>query len=278
MISRGRDNPNKCMKKILITIGLLLIVGIGWLVFSPGSDNGKDVNLDADVSLAEEETIKPWEISVGLYDPAEEPSKLTQLLQSRLRELGFKEIIITELVDPSAADQEKTTLLFRPNSEEQLEVVADKLISANVYRKGLNEAIEQDVIISAWNLDDINWGEFADLANKYNTPEPAEVSVLVINAGTESGAAGDLVEFLIDQGYSQAEAINSETAEEATKPVLIQHQRNYKNAAKTLRQLLADNDYSGVAYQIQLEQDANIVIVLGPPAEPEPEFIPKIPN
>ena len=138
------------MKKFFIIIGVILVLGIAWLIFSPGPDSEEDTNLDT--AQTEEKIIKPWEITVGLYDPADEPDKLTKLLQSRLRELGFKEVILQELVDPAAANQEKTTLLFRSNTEDRLAVVVGKVINSNLYRQGLNEAIVQDVIISAWNI------------------------------------------------------------------------------------------------------------------------------
>ena len=93
--------------------------------------------------------------------------------------------------------------------------------------------------------------------------------------GGESGAAAKVSGLLKDAGYNQAIAKNAkETEAKATKPALIYYQRNYKNAAKNIRKLLADQVYAGISYQIRLEQDTNIVIVLGPKdivAEPEAE-------
>lgn len=249
------------MKKFLIIIGLLLIIGIGWMMFSSGSSSREQVSLE----IEKEDTIKPWAITVGLYDPADEPSKLTDLLQSRARAVGFKVVLLQELVDPDAANNKATTILYRPNTEAQLNVFASKMIASSVYRKGLNEAIEQDVIIAAWNISDINWGEFGELAEKYNNPLVAEVSVSVVNAGAEPGKAGELTTFLIDQGFTQAEAINSdEDAPPATRSVLITHQRNYRETAKKVRRILADYGFSGVTYQSDIKQDPNIIITLGP--------------
>ena len=89
----------------------------------------------------------------------------------------------------------------------------------------------------------------------------------VVNAGAQTGAAGNLVEFLVEQGYSLAEAQNAEEGQVSDKPVLIYHNRNFKNVAKNLRQLLVDNGYAGVTYRINLEQGSDIMIVLGPAEE-----------
>lgn len=259
------------MKIFFIVIGVLIVLVAGCIVLSPGTEP-ENLNTNQP-EKPQEPTLKPWEISVGLYDPDIEPNKLTKLLESRLKELGFKTVILNELVDPGSANQEKTTLLFRPATEDALEVVIDKVINRLAsYRKGQNEAIIQDIIISAWNIDDINWGGFSELASKYNNPDPAEVSILVLNSGAEPGAAGSLAELLTDQGYSQVEFENSEEEEVATKPALITYQRNYKNVAKGMRKFLVDNNYPNTSYQIKLDQQANIVITLGPDqdsAQPE---------
>lgn len=253
------------MKKYIIIIVIIVVVAfIGWFALRPGAEP-EDLNINQS-AVKQEPELKPWEVTLGLYDPAPEPNKLTKLLESRLKELGFKTTILTELVDPEAANQEMTTLLFRLNTQEALAVVIDKVMAKTAsYRKGQNDAILQDVIISVWNIDDINWGAFSELASKYNNPDPAEVTVLVINAGAQSRAAAELAELLKEAGYNQAVAENAEeTAEEATKPALIYYQRNYKNVAKNLRHFLADQGYTDASYRIQLEQKANIVIVLGP--------------
>ena len=261
------------MKKyIIILIIIVAVAFLGWLALRSGAEP-EDLNINQS-AVKQEPELKPWEVTLGLYDPAPEPSKPTKLLESRLKELGFKTTILTELVDPGAANQEATTLLFRLNTEEALAVVIDKVMAKTAsYRQGQNNAILQDVIISAWNIDDINWGAFSELAGKYDNPDPAEVTVLVINAGAESGAAVELAELLKEATYSQAAAENAEgTSEEATKPALIYYQRNYKNAAKNLRQFLAGQGYTDASYRFQLDQEANIVIVLGPKdAVPEPE-------
>ncbi len=250
------------MKKFLIIIGVLIIIIIGWIVIN-SLRQPKNANTNQLVTGEPPVEIKPWEITVGLFDPATEPNKLTKLLESRLKEIGFKTIILKELVDPEAANQEKTTLLFRTDTEKKLTVVIREIINSNLYRKGQNEAILQDVIFSAWNIEDINWGSFSDLANQYNNPNPAEVSIIIINAGAPSGTAGQLTELLMAQGYTKTEAKDAEADEVADKPALIYYNRNYKNVAKNLRKILSDNGYSEVTYRPQLNQESNIVIKLG---------------
>ncbi len=259
------------MKKYIIIAIIVVVVFIGWLALRSNSEP-KDLNVNQSAEGANEPQLKPWEVTVGLYDPVPEPNKLTKLLESRLKELGFKTTILTELVDPGAANQEATTLLFRLNTQEALAVVIDKVMAKTAsYRKGQNEAILQDVIISSWNINDINWGAFSELASQYDNPLPAEVSVLVLNAGAESGTAGELAKLLKIEGYSQAQAEDADQ-KVITEPAIIYYQRNYKNVAKNLRKFLADQGYTNASYRIQLEQEANIVIVLGPKdAVPEPE-------
>jgi len=260
------------MKKIFIIISVLIVISLAWLVFNSSSKPaGLNLNINQPAEATPVSTLKPSEVTVGLYDPAPEPSQLTKLFDSRLKEIGFKTAIFNELVDPDAANQEKTTLLFRQSTQKAMELVSREVIKSNLYRKGQNDGIEQDVVISAWNIEDINWGSFADLAEQYNNPDPAATSVLVLNAGAESGAAGELVEILKQNGFSQAAAENSEL--NPGQPALIYYQRNYKNLAKTLRQLLAANGYPDVTYRSQLSQPANIVIVLGPAIEPSADQV-----
>lgn len=236
-----------------------------WVAFS-GSRNSEDLNANINQTIEGkiQPTLAPSEITVGLYDPAESPSEPTKLLDSRLKDIGFKTVILQELVDPDSANQEKTTLLFLPATREALKVLEQEIIKSNLYREGQNEAILQDVVISAWNIEDINWGNLQAAADKLNNPEPKEVTAVVLNAGAKEGVAGELAELLQNEGYAQAEAKNAEDEMVAEKPILIYHQRNYKETAKNLRELLSDNDYDGVSYQIRLEQEANIVIILGP--------------
>jgi len=256
------------MKKTLIITGIIILVIAAGLVFVSFNNSAEEKEAtDENQNVSPEPALKPWEITVGVYDPAEEPGALTKLLESRLKEVGFKTTILKELVDPDAANSEKTTLLFRSNTAEALVVVVREIMSSSLYRKGLNEAIIEDVVIGSWNIEDINWGSFADLANKYDNPAPAEVSVLVVNAGAKAGSAADLAEFLVAQGYTQAKAKNIEAAEIADRPALIYYDRNYKNAAKNLRQLLSENGYEEITYQPRLNQEAKIVIILGPVQE-----------
>ena len=251
------------MKKILIILGiiiLLVVAGILFVNFNQSEEEELGSSLNDNQLAGEESAIKPWKITVGLYDPATEPDKLTKLLDSRLKEIGFKTAILKELVDPAAAESEKTTLLFRPENKEKLEVFARETIATAVYRRGENSVIAEDLIVASWNLEDFDWGSFSQLANEYNNPLPAVVSVLVLNAGAESGSAGEVVDLLKASGYSQAQAQNAETPASQS---MIYYQRNYKNAAKTLQKLLAENGYPDISYRSQLTQAANLLIILG---------------
>ena len=87
----------------------------------------------------------------------------------------------------------------------------------------------------------------------------------------EADIAGSMqpeqVEQLKAAGYEQAAATDApEEAPTADEPALIYYQRNYKNAAKALRQVI-DERYDNVSYRFELVQSANIVIVLGPQAD-----------
>jgi len=251
------------MNKYFIIAIVALVVFFAFLVFKPNIVGDAELtNKSADALAEEEDRIKPWDITLGIYDPAEEPTKLTKLLESRLKELGFKVTILLELVDPAAGRQERTTLLYRSNTEDKLEVVIDKVINSTLFRRGENQAIEQDVIITTWSIDDINWGSFSDLADEYNSPSPKNVSVLVLNAGAEPGTAGKIAILLNEEGYDQAEALNADE-QTSPKPILIYYQRNYKKVAKSIRRLLLDYDFSdGVSYIYRPDQEANIIITL----------------
>ena len=255
------------MKKALIVVGTVVALVALWLIVkSVSAPPAADTANTQPTSTEPQVTLKPFEITVGLFDQADEPGKLTKLLESRLREIGFRVTIFQEFVDPNAAEQEKTTLLFRPNSATALKVVEREMMSSSLYRQGQNEAITEDVIFSAWNIEDINWGSFQALADQYNNPQSADVSVQVVNAGAPEGAAAALVEQLKAAGYEQAAAADAPEDElAADQPALIYYQRNYKNAAKALRQVI-DERYDNVSYRFELVQPANIVIVLGPPA------------
>ncbi|HLC89615.1 MAG TPA: LytR C-terminal domain-containing protein [Patescibacteria group bacterium] len=251
------------MKKILIIIGIIIILVIaGWLVFANFNNSAeKDEATNQNQNVNQTLTLKPWEITVGIYDPAETPSPLTKLLESRLKEIGFKAVILSDITDPQAVNTDKTTLLYRAETEKDLAVVASELIVTNVYRRGQNQSIIEDVIIVAWNIEDINWGSFAELADKYNHPKPEDVSILILNAGAKSGSAGQLAKILGKEGHAKTKVESAET--EIQESALIYYQRNYKETAKDLRKILAENGYPEATYRIDINQADNIVIKLG---------------
>lgn len=255
------------MKKFFLVTGIIVVLIIAWGMIKSAVTPPADESTDGQPTSTEQQTtLKPFEITVGIFDPEAEPSKLTKLLESRLKEIGFKVSILKELVDPNAAEQEKTTLLYRPSTIEALRVVEKMAINSSLYRQGQNEAILQDVVISAWNIEDINWGSFQALAEQYASPQPADISVQVVNAGASAGAAEALAELLQTVGYVQVKIENAPAEQKADQPALIFYQRNYKNAAKALRQLLNEHQYDNVSYRVELIQPANINIVLGPTA------------
>lgn len=259
------------MKKflIIITIIIVLIIVIG-VISRSGSQPEEEIT-EGSTQVEEASQLLPADITVGIYDPAGVLSNLNQLLESRLKEIGFQTVILPELVDPEAANSAKTTLLFRSDTQEALDVVIREIIKSTVFRKGQNEAILEEVVLASWNIEDINWGELQEVADEFLHPDSDQVSVLVLNSGAEPGSAGQVASLLKEAGYAQAAAANAE--EEAIRPVLIYYQRNFKEIAKDLRKLLSGEGYPKVTYRARLEQEANIVVVLGPlPEEEESEI------
>ena len=250
------------MKKILIIIGVIILIIVGWLIFANLNNSAqKNEVTNQNQEVKAEPELKPWEITVGIYDPAEQPNTLTKLLESRLKEIGFKAVILEDITDPQSANSDKTTLLYRAETEKKLSVVDSELIATNVYRRGQNQSIIEDVIIVAWNIEDINWGSFTELADKYNHPKPEEVFLLILNAGAKSGSAAELAKILEKAGYIKTKAESAQT--EIKESALIYYQRNYKEAAKDLQKILTGNGYPEATYRADINQADNIVIILG---------------
>ena len=176
-------------------------------------------------------------------------------------------MIERELVDPQAATLERTTLLHRTLTKDKAEALQKNVFGNAPLRLGLNEAIQEDVVISVWNIEDVAWGELNESAQKFLEPAPEIITVAVSNASGVDGAAGDLAEALQQAGYVQVTAGNAETLSTETQ-VIVYYQRNFKNAAKKIRELLLAQGYGNVSYRSALEQTTNLVIEIGQAASP----------
>ena len=256
------------MKKLLIGAAVLVFLGgIVWLVARPEPEQVLEPAADTEPEVA---LPNVSDIAIAVYDPEQEPSAASQLLIDRLIELGFQPEIISELVDPEAAKQDKTTLLHRSDTQNELSVTIEKLLTTTSRREGLNEAILHDVVISAWNIADIAWGpNLQNRAAELLHPPADSVELRVVNAGAAEGRAGELATALVAQGYSLAVAENSE--ELSNQEVLVYHQRNYKEVAKELRLWLLDQGFEKVSYRPRFDQAVDIEIILGESAPVEEE-------
>lgn len=250
------------MKKIIVIIVLLILMAMAWFVFSPGPNIPSDTDTGEPKATTTDEGLKPEAITVAIYDALAEPSAYTLLLNDRLEQENFKTIIIDTLVDQAAAERDNTTLLFRTDTEGAMRLVASKLLLTTVYGQGRNEAIEQEVVISSWNIEDIIWGDLKDQADALANPNPADITLNVINAGASTGSAGDLVTVLKEAGYALAAAADAETA--ATKTAVIYYRRHMKAPAKTLWSFLRQKGYKNVNYRLDLAQEPMLTVVLGP--------------
>lgn len=246
-------------KKILLVIAAVAVVAAAWVVLQSKPD--ERVETGAVVPSPEAIQPQPAEVTVGLYDPASQPSDLTQLLESRLTGIGFQTTILKELPDPDAANQERATLLYRSNTQPALAVVVKHILATPLYRQGQNEAILSDVVISAWNIEDISWGELAGAAEQLNQPNPSNVTVTVTNAGAGPETVEQVAGRLRDAGFTQTVATTSTATVE--KSMVIYYQRNFKKTTKDVKKILSDNGYRNASYRIRLQQTSNLNVLVG---------------
>ncbi len=257
------------MKKyILIAIGCLIVIAIGFvLLASTGSKNtagGANPDQTADANQAAAESArKPADIKVAIYDPATTPSALTDLLEKRLKALGYQVDTTTTVPDPTQVPSNLTTLFLRGTMAPSFVTLQHTFLNSSLVRQFTSDAFSEDVLIAAWNVDDITWGDLAADAQTLAMPDPASVSIVVYNAGAASGAAGTVAGILKGQGYTQAAAKNGATA--ITGPSVIYYQTGYKDVAKKLMGVLKTNGYPDRTYRYQQNQEADLVLMLAAP-------------
>ncbi len=256
------------MKKyIFIILGCVVIVLIalgfmssgGKLDQAPGSTDGQPAD-----QASQQEARKPEDIKVAIYDPADEPSALTKLLESRLKSIGYQVSITKILPDSAEAQSNLTTLLLHSSMQSSMTTLQHTFLHSSLVRQILNESFAEDVLIAVWNVEDISWGDQADEAHRLALPEPASVSIVTYNAGAASGAAGAFVDVLKAQGYTQAQAENTDTVLKGAS--IIYYKQGYKESAKKMMELLKAQGYSDRTYRARQDQPAALVIMLAPPS------------
>lgn len=252
------------MKKQLIIIVLILLAVGGMVLLSVQSGvkqaqpEGADTPGQTSNGAVENSVVAPSDISVGIFDPKDEPSEATRLLEARLTALGYK-VTIVKTADAEQAASERVTLLFRAGAEDTLTTLKLQGIAAAVVRQIESSTIEQDILIVAWSFEDIDWGTEADLDTLRNV-SPESVAILVLNAGAETGEAGRIADVLKNAGYTQAVGESSEN--EVTGPAVVYYRRNFRSIAKKLVPLLKSNGYADATYRARENQAAPLVIVL----------------
>ncbi len=251
------------MKKILIVF--IAVVAVILALFFLSSNKKGVVKSDLKtIENKEPEKMPLKEILVGIYDPHENPDTFTKLLEKRFQELHFTTVIISSLPDAGTANQENIVILYRADTEGLVESFTKQALQTQVYRKGRNEAIQQDIVISSWNIEDVSWGNMDEEAKKLLNPLPEEVKIEVMNATEIAGLAKNLQEDLKKAGYIQASAINiDEKSVEKETENIIYYKRNYKNTAKKISIFLTEKGIRDVSYRSRLGQEVPIVIILG---------------
>ncbi|MBI4090650.1 MAG: LytR C-terminal domain-containing protein [Candidatus Komeilibacteria bacterium] len=252
------------MKKQLIIIGILLL-GIGgmyWMAVRSGVASVDLTNTDTvngENAPAETILVEPKDISVGIYDPAEEPSAVTKLLEKRLQSLGYRVSVVKD-EGAAEANSERMTVLFTSAAKDKLVTLKQKGIASAVVRQIESGSISYDLVMAAWSIDDIDWGDMEAELGTYRDVKPESVAVLVLNAGAETGEAGRIADVLKGAGYTQAAGESAES--EATGPSVVYYQRNFRTVAKKIVTFLRANGYADATYRARQDQTMPIVIVL----------------
>lgn len=243
---------------VVFTAAVIIILLIVFISLRGSREEKPPANTGARTDAARTE-ISPKDISVGIYDPREEPMDETKLLEERLKELGFKTKISLSIIDGVAANDEATTILYKNKDELAIQAFVKETIKNSSFRKGYNEYIAEDIVIGSWNIDDVRWGSLSDKADSYINPKPENVSILAQNAGAKTGAAGKLANLLKENGYALARAENAPNIQEGT---IVYYKRNYKKTAEKIAKI-ASQQYPNISFQYQEKQDAPIVIIIG---------------
>lgn len=251
------------MKKILIVF--VAIVAVVLALFFLSSNKKEEVKSDEKIIENKElEKMPLKEILVGIYDPQENPDAFTKLLEKRFQELRFTTVIIDSLPDIGTANQENIVILYRADTEGLVESFTKQVLQTQMYRKGKNEAIQQDIVISSWNVEDISWGSMDEEAKKLLNPLSEEVKIEVINTTEIAGLAKNIEEDLKKAGYIHTSSKSNED-KNAAKAIenIIYYKRNYKNTAKNISAFLIEKEIKDVSYRLRMGQEVPIVIILG---------------
>ena len=275
---KGDKTKNLKIKKPLIPrvayyaigVGIAIIITLVIIVAGIMKNNKVATPLNtalAPVEKANEVILKPSDISVGVYDPNELAGEATKLLITRLKDIGFIAEIQKDIVDPAIAEQDLATVAYKGSNEGAVEVLAKNIFATKSYRKGQNQYIASDIVVGSWDMEDIQWGDQKDAAEKILHPNPKDVPILIQNASTVNGAAKKLSNFLVKEGYVKNSMENAQELTES--PTIIYYAREYKAVARDLMSLLADMpEYGGISVKQKSGQNIGIQIIIGPVQTP----------
>ncbi len=252
------------MKKYLFAILAIALLAAVWVVsaFIQGRpDSGAAIKNGAAEAGVEESLVDPSDIHVGILSDASS-SKAARLLESRLKSLGFKVELVSGAITNLERSKSETSFRLHKSASAKLVTLKRLAFKPALFREERTENQDQEVLVTAWNIDDVRWADMADEALTLVSKDPAEVPVLVMNAGAAVGIAGKLATRLSEQGYTQAEAKNAE-GETYAGSALIQYQRNYREQAKRLLSVIKKEGFSEASYRFRADQETPLVVVLG---------------
>lgn len=243
------------MKKIIIILVVILAVAIGFFVirFSP------KLGLENKNGRTDGANIKPSDITVGVYDASENPSEKTLLLQSRLQDVGFKTIIVKQLISEEWSQGNQTTIVYRPDKLQAMDLIEKDILLPRLFRKGENDSLEQDVVIALWNKEDINWGKPKASENQDAIKEDKDkISINIIFSKDKTADAQTAQDILRAGGYENLKLIFVDNA--TTTSTIIFYANGYKDMAKELRNYLAEKGHIDATYRARDPQETPLVI------------------
>jgi len=274
-VAAREEKKWKFLKRFAFILIQIIILILFWMILSPEprvKENEADTNTNTQVEQKEE---KPdySQIQVGIYEPEGAPAGLAELLKNRLEDVGFNVAIYDTIVDPSALLSEKTTVLYSEGAQDKVKILADEVFTSTLYRQGKNDGITGDIVIAAWNIEDIRWKEFEIQAEKYLRPDKDSVSVRIDYLASEKETAENLRDLLKGSGYSDTSIVETRQQSEG---MGIRHQRNFKEVAKELQGILAKSGVENVSYRADVEEEDDVVITVGSEAgDIDPSAIPE---
>lgn len=253
------------MKKIVfITIGIVLLIVISVLAFQkPSTPSAQEQGLveagaeDSSIQIVDRD---PAGISVGIVDTAPEATSATKLLEQRLKAIGFTVSIMQNHPNAAQAGSDLMTVLYAPGEASAVDVLQRTAAMTGVIRRFEYGAKDPTLVIAAWSLDDILWGDQSAEAQKLMDIDPGSVGVTVLNSGAASGEAGRIADVLKTKGYALAEGVTGDS--ELIGDSIVYYQRNFRSTAKKIVSMLRENGFPNVTYRARQNQDVPIVIEL----------------